>query len=95
VPRNPDNPRPPKPLPADAVFMSSAELRNRYGGRSHMWLNRRLANDLDFPRPEITDPQRFWRIATVEAYEKLCAARPRVRRTTPPKISRRARAGGA
>jgi hypothetical protein len=60
--------------------MSASQLRVRYGGVSHMWIERRLASDPDFPKPEISDPQRLWRITTVEAYERLCATRPRKQR---------------
>jgi hypothetical protein len=44
-----------------------------------MWIERRLENDPDFPKPEISDPQRFWRITAIETYEQVCATRPRRR----------------
>jgi hypothetical protein len=77
MPRNRNNPRPARPTPPGAVYMSGRQLRDRYGGRSHMWIERRLKDDPNFPRPEYFDPQRFFKICAIEAYERLCAARQR------------------
>jgi hypothetical protein len=67
-------------VPADAVFLSTRQLRARYGAVSAMWVERRLKNDADFPRAEYFGTNRFFRIAAVEEYERLCAKRPRARR---------------
>lgn len=40
-----------KPVPADAVWLSSAQVRARYGDRSATWLWRHVHFDPDFPRP--------------------------------------------
>jgi hypothetical protein len=77
MPRNPNKQRPVHPVPHEAVYMSPRQLRRRYGDVSHMWIERRLKNDPDFPRPEYFGPQRFFKICAIEAYERLCAARQR------------------
>jgi hypothetical protein len=78
MPRNPNNQRPVRPVPPDATYMSGRQLRRRYGDVSHMWIERRLKNDPDFPRPEFFGSQRFYKISAVEAYECLCAMRQKV-----------------
>lgn len=80
MPRNSDNPRPVRPVPAGAVYISTRQLRARYGDVSAMWVERKLKDDPDFPRPEYFGGNRFFRIAAVEEYERLCAKRPRGRR---------------
>ena len=77
MPRNPDNPRPVRPVPLDATYMSGRQLRRRYGDVSHMWIERRLKNDPDFPQPEYFGSQRFFKISAVESCERLCATRQR------------------
>jgi predicted DNA-binding transcriptional regulator AlpA len=60
-------------------FLSSAELRARYGGRSQMWIHRRLNDpNSSFPKPyRFGDGKyRYWKIAELEAWEKSCAAAP-------------------
>jgi hypothetical protein len=66
-----------KPPPADARFISAPQLLNRYGGRSHMWLVRKLADDPNFPRPRYFGRLRFFEISELETYERAAAtARP-------------------
>lgn len=57
-----------KYLPARAVM-------DRYGGRSQMWLHRKLKNDPDFPKPLYIGRLRFWDEALLEAYECSLIAR--------------------
>jgi hypothetical protein len=59
-----------------AVFASVAQVRARYGGVSHMWAERHIQDDPDFPRPTYFGRLRFFKIAELEAYERLCARRP-------------------
>jgi hypothetical protein len=68
------NQRPPRPVPVDAVYISAAQVCNRYGGRSHMWLERQLQNNSEFPRPEYFGRLRFFRIVDLENYERNSAA---------------------
>ena len=58
------------------VYLTSTQLRARYGGRSHMWIERRLKADPNFPKPTTfgTGRLRFWDLDEVEAYERACAA---------------------
>jgi hypothetical protein len=60
----------PVPIPPDAVWISAKQLLARYGGRSEMWLNRKLKMDKDFPRPGYSGRLRFFRIDELEKYEK-------------------------
>jgi hypothetical protein len=76
MPKNPTNPRPVRPVPPGAT---TRQVRARYGDVSAMWVERKLKNDSDFPRPEFFGTNRFFRIAALEAYERACAKRPRAR----------------
>jgi predicted DNA-binding transcriptional regulator AlpA len=51
-------------------WVSARQLRKRYGDRSHMWVERRLKNDADFPRPIKIGRLRFWDLDQLEAYER-------------------------
>jgi predicted DNA-binding transcriptional regulator AlpA len=44
-------PRAAKPVSVDAVWITSNQVCQRYGGRSHMWLFRNIKNIPDFPKP--------------------------------------------
>jgi hypothetical protein len=60
---------------SDDVYLQTAQLRARYGGVSHMWVERRLAGDPDFPKPTYISKRRFWRLADLVAWERVNAAR--------------------
>jgi predicted DNA-binding transcriptional regulator AlpA len=67
------------PDTTEKTFLTSAQLRTRYGGRSHMWLERRLKSDPLFPRPQYFGRLRFWDRAAIEAWERATATgRPNV-----------------
>jgi hypothetical protein len=55
------------------VYITSRQLRDRYGGVSHMWIERRLAEDSEFPKPVFFGKRRFWPLARLEAYERAKA----------------------
>jgi predicted DNA-binding transcriptional regulator AlpA len=64
-----------KPLPDDAVMMTATQVRNFFGGRSAMWLWRKLnpmhsQHDPNFPKPVRFPGGRmtFWRVDEVRAY---------------------------
>ena len=40
-----------KPIPPDALWMTSTQVCRRYGGKSYMWLWRKVRYDPDFPKP--------------------------------------------
>jgi predicted DNA-binding transcriptional regulator AlpA len=56
-------------------YATAAQLRERYGGRSEMWLYRIMESDPYFPRPIYIGRFRFWDLAQIEAYERSVAAR--------------------
>ena len=73
--------------PAGAVWISAQQVLARYGGRSEMWLNRKLNGDKktkpdpDFPKPGYSGRLRFFRLDELEKYEKekvACGAREEV-----------------
>jgi predicted DNA-binding transcriptional regulator AlpA len=60
------------------VYITTRQLRDRYGGVSHMWIERRMAADLGFPKPVYFGARRrFWALADLEAWERATAAKPR------------------
>jgi hypothetical protein len=66
--------------PAGAVWISAQQVLARYGGRSPMWLERKLAEkvsgkdnpafDPDFPKPSYSGRLRFWRLDELEKYDR-------------------------
>ena len=69
----PPSPRGP-PMP-DAAFIDAAQLRARYGNRSHMWVVRLLERDQTFPRPVKIGRLRFFSVAALTEWERKVAAR--------------------
>ena len=63
-------PRAPAPVPSDAVWITSRQLLSRYGGRSDMWLWRKLRDDPDFPRPRYHGHLKMFNVAALDDYEK-------------------------
>jgi predicted DNA-binding transcriptional regulator AlpA len=59
------------------VYITTRQLRHRYGGVSHMWIERRMADDPNFPKPLYFGARRFWALAELEAWERATAAKPR------------------
>lgn len=55
------------------VYINTRQLRDRYGGVSHMWVERRMVDELSFPKPVYFGARRFWRIAELEAWERAKA----------------------
>ena len=43
------------------TYLNAPQLKHRYGGRSDMWIWRRLVDDPDFPKPFVMGKQRYWR----------------------------------
>jgi predicted DNA-binding transcriptional regulator AlpA len=58
----------------DATFATAPQVCLRYGGVSHMWLERRLKNDPKFPRPRYFGRLRFFKISELEEYERQCTS---------------------
>ena len=65
---------PTKPNP-NKQFLTSSQLRVRYGGRSDMWLDRLMKRDAAFPRPVYIGRYRYWALDEIEAYERNVAAK--------------------
>ena len=60
----------------DKQFIGIRAVRQRYGGRSHMWIERKLANDPTFPKPHTFGGRlRLWAVDELEKWERECAAR--------------------
>ena len=59
----------------DSVFLKTQQVQARYGGCSHMFIERRLKNDPTFPRPTFIGRLRFWRLSDLEAWEAAQADR--------------------
>jgi predicted DNA-binding transcriptional regulator AlpA len=56
-------------VPADAEFLSAAQVKARFGGVSDMWLHRKL-KDHSFPQPTtFGTAARYWRVAELVAWE--------------------------
>jgi hypothetical protein len=61
--------RKPAPIPASALWLTSNQVRDRYGGRSQMWLYRKLL-DCDFPKPRYDGRMRLYSVAGLDAYDR-------------------------
>jgi predicted DNA-binding transcriptional regulator AlpA len=75
----------------ESEFISAAQVKQRYGSVSDMWLTRRI-KDSDFPPPVYFGGRnRFWKVAELEKWERRVATRgPQGARPKPPERKRRA-----
>lgn len=52
------------------VFLTTRQVRERYGNVSAMWVHRRLTEGkTDFPIPIMIANRRFWRLSDLVAWE--------------------------
>jgi predicted DNA-binding transcriptional regulator AlpA len=58
----------------DKRYLTAAQLRERYGGRSEMWIERIMQRDAKFPRPIRIGRFRFWAVDEIEAFERAAGA---------------------
>jgi hypothetical protein len=72
--------RQPKPIPVDAVWITSKQLRARYGNLSEMWLWRKLRDDADFPQPRYNGHLKLFSVAALDAYDKKMATESPVKK---------------
>lgn len=54
-------------------YLNANQLRQRYGNVSHMWIERRLADDPTFPRFQKFGRLRFWDEKDLERWERSAA----------------------
>jgi predicted DNA-binding transcriptional regulator AlpA len=58
------------------TYITAPQLRQRFGGRSDVWLWRLLNdNQAKFPLPVMVRGQRYFRVAEVEAWEEANRAK--------------------
>jgi predicted DNA-binding transcriptional regulator AlpA len=70
-------------VPPGAVWITAKQVCARYGGRSLMWLWRKLRDEETFPRPVYFGRLQFFNLEALEAYERTVASSP------PPSKTRR------
>lgn len=54
---------------AEAVYLPSRAVLDRYGRKHSNWLWRIMKADPDFPKPVPIGNQNYWRLTELEAYE--------------------------
>lgn len=52
------------------TYLTALQVRQRYGGRSDMWLFRLLKNDQKFPKPMKISKQRYWQLTDLQKWEE-------------------------
>ena len=60
------------------LFIGMAKLRKRWGGCSHMFIERKLKNDPTFPRPYHPGRRRLFALDEVEEYERRSVTKKEV-----------------
>lgn len=55
-------------------YLTHAQVRERYGNRSHMWVPRKLKTDPRFPKPVKFGRWLYFDLDELEAYERACAS---------------------
>lgn len=53
----------------EQIFLTAAQVRKRYGGRSDMWLWRMARDEIGWPRPLLIRGNRYWRLTDLLDYE--------------------------
>lgn len=63
-------------MPTDSYYLRAAEVRQRYGGVSDMWIWRNL-NDTHstFPKPRYFGRRRFWLLSDLIEWETAQAGK--------------------
>ena len=57
------------------VYITAPQVCQRYGGVSHMWLERMLQKDATFPKPHKFGRLRFFKVDELIGWERRTAAR--------------------
>ena len=63
--------------PKKKRYLTCRQVQERYGNVSHMWVERRLDDDADFPRCIKFKRLRMWDEEALDAWDRICAARGR------------------
>jgi hypothetical protein len=67
-------PHTPRPVPVDALWITSNQCCARYGGRSQMWLWRKIKNDPPadpvFPKPTYFGTRMMFSVSELDAYDR-------------------------
>lgn len=63
-------PHDPKPLPEGALWMTSGQMCDRFGGKSKMWLWTKVKNDPDFPKPRYDGRMQIYSVAEADEYDR-------------------------
>jgi len=64
-------PHAPKTVPAGAIWMTSNQVCARYGGKSHMWLWRKIKYDPAFPKPVYFGRLMMFLVAEQDEYDRI------------------------
>lgn len=69
-------PKTQRTTPTEKKYLSTNQLRERWGGVSHMFIQRRVHEDPRFPKPKKFGGRiRFWLETEIEEYEAACVRR--------------------
>jgi hypothetical protein len=60
-----------KPVPADAIWLTSNQVCARYAGRSQMWQWRKINHDPAFPKPTYFGRMMMFSRAELDAYDRV------------------------
>jgi predicted DNA-binding transcriptional regulator AlpA len=55
-------------------YLDGQGVRARYGGRSHMWIYRRLHDASGFPKPIVIASRNYWDEEKLDAYDAASRA---------------------
>jgi len=54
---------------ASEIYLTAPQVRQRFGGKSDMWLWRMIRGEPRFPRPVVIRNQRYFRLSELVAFE--------------------------
>jgi hypothetical protein len=68
-------PRAAMPVPVGAVWMTAKQVRARYGNKSHMWLERNIKNNPEFPKRYYQGRLQMFLVAEFDEYDRKLIAK--------------------
>jgi hypothetical protein len=57
-------------MQSDDSFLTSRQVKARYGGTSDMWIFRRLRDGSGFPIPIVVRGRKYWRLSELTDWER-------------------------